>query len=178
MLDVFELVKIRKSVRAYDSKPIPKDVLQKILETARLAPSASNIQPWHFVIVTDEKKREKLSKAQYAKFFAESPIIIVGCGDEKASPNWYPVDVAIAMEHIVLAATSEDLGTCWVGSFDEDQIKELLNIPDNYRIVALLAMGYPREKLDLTRKHAYPVHNRKKLEQITSYDEFGKHTTS
>jgi len=82
------------------------------------------------------------------------------------------------MEHIVLAATSEDLGTCWVGSFDEDQIKELLNIPDNYRIVALLAMGYPCEKLDLTRKHAYPVHNRKKLEQITSYDEFGKHTTS
>jgi nitroreductase len=84
------------------------------------------------------------------------------------------VDVSIALEHIVLAATSEGLGTCWVGSFNEGEVKEMLKIPENYRVVALLALGYPLEKLDLTRKLARVLRSRKELEQITSYEEFGK----
>jgi nitroreductase len=177
-LDVFDVVKLRKSVRAYDSKPVPNDILCKILETAQLAPSASNRQPWHFIVVTDKTKREKLSKSVYAKFFAEAPVVIVGCGDEEASPKWYRVDVTIALEHIVLAATSEGLGTCWVGSFDESLLRELLKIPENYKVVALLAVGYPKEKLDLKKKTEPSVHNRKKLEQIASYEEFGKPITA
>ena len=173
-MDVFEAVKTRKSVRAYDSKPVPTETLTRILETAQLAPSASNIQPWHFVIVTDKEKREKLARGRFAGFLAESPVVIVGCGDQKASPKWCVVDVSIALEHIVLAATSEGLGTCWVGSFNEGEVKEVLKIPENYRVVALLALGYPHEKLDLTRKLARLLRSRKELEQITSYEEFGK----
>jgi nitroreductase len=105
---------------------------------------------------------------------AESPVVIVGCGDQKASPKWCVVDVSIALEHIVLAATSEGLGTCWVGSFNEGEVKEMLKIPENYRVVALLALGYPHEKLDLTRKLARLLRSRKELEQITSYEELGK----
>lgn len=176
-MDVFDAIRLRKSVRAYDSKPVSNDVLCKILETAQLAPSAGNRQPWHFIAVTDKAKREKFSKSAYAKFFAEAPVVIVGCGDEEASPKWYRVDVTIALEHIVLAATSEGLGTCWVGSFDENMLKEQLKIPEKYKVVALLAVGYPQEKLDL-KKTASSVHNRKKLEQIASYEEFGKPITA
>jgi nitroreductase len=84
------------------------------------------------------------------------------------------VDVAIALENMVLAATSEGLGTCWVGSFDEGKIKQMLEIHEDYRIVALLAVGYPREKFDLTRKLARLIKRRKDLSKIVSYDEFGQ----
>jgi nitroreductase len=98
--------------------------------------------------------------------------VIVGCGDQKASPMWYVVDVTIALEHMVLTATSEGLGTCWVGSFDEKQVKELLKIPENYRVVALIAMGYPREELGIQRKTVQSVQRRKQLEGIVSFEEF------
>jgi nitroreductase len=173
-LDVFEAIRLRKSVRVYDSKLVPQDILLKILETAQLAPSAGNAQPWHFVVVADKMTREKLSEGLYAKFLAEAPVVIVGCGDEEASSKWHRVDVTIALEHIVLAATSEGLGTCWVGSFDESAVRKLLKVPEKYRVVALLAVGYPRERLDLARKASSLVRSRKKLEQIVSFDEFGK----
>jgi nitroreductase len=177
MMDVHEAIEIRKSVRAYDSTSVPKDVLMRVLEAARRAPSASNLQPWHFVVVTDAKKRKKLSGGMFGNFLAGAPVAIVGCGDPKVSPKWYMVDVAIALENMVLAATSEGLGTCWVGSFNEEEVKQALRIPDNYKIVALLAVGYPREKFDLTRKPEYSVQRRKELSEIVSYEEFGQFPT-
>jgi nitroreductase len=174
-MDVFEAVQARRSIRIYDSTPIPKEKLNKILEAARLAPSASNIQPWHFIIVTDSKKRKRLAEGgRYAKFLTESPVVIVGCGDQEVSPKWYVVDVTIALEHMVLMATNEGLGTCWVGSFDENQVKEMLKIPENYRVVALLALGYPQEKLDLQRGSVGVARRRKELEEIVSYEEYLK----
>jgi nitroreductase len=173
-MDVFEAIKTRKSIRAYSPKPVLNELLLKIAEAAQLAPSAGNIQPWHFIFVTDKDKRKKLSEGRYAGFLAESPVVVVGCSDQKASPRWHIVDVTIALEHIVLAAESEGLGTCWVGSFEEDKVKQLLKIPENYGVVALLAMGYPREKLDLTGKLVHSLYERKRLDQIISYDEFGK----
>lgn len=174
MMDVHEAIETRKSVRAYESKPVPKDVLMRVLEAAHLASSASNLQPWHFVVVTDAEKRKKLSEGRFASFLVEAPVVIVGCGDPKTSPRWYMVDVAIALENIVLAATSEGLGTCWVGSFDEEKVKQMLNIPKDYRIVALLAVGYSRERFGLTRELAYLVKRRKDLTKIVSYEEFGQ----
>lgn len=113
-MDVFEAVQKRHSVRSYESTPVSDEKLDRILEAARLAPSAGSIQPWHFVVVTDREKREAMAKSgRYARFLAESPVTIVGCGDQKASPNWYTVDVAIAMQNMVLTATAEGLGTCW-----------------------------------------------------------------
>ena len=173
-MDVFEAIKIRKSVRAYDSRLIPNEILLRILEAGRLAPSAGNIQPWHFVVVSDGEKRKRLAQARYAKFLAESPVVIVGCGDQKASPRWYMIDVTIALEHIVLAATNEGLGTCWIGSFSEDEIREMLKIPENFRVVALLAIGYSRKKFDLAGKLLHLIRRRKKLKKIASFEEFGK----
>jgi len=172
-MDVFEAVLKRRSIRDYASTPVSKEKLEKILEAARLAPSASNIQPWHFVVVTDAKKRKKLAEAPYAKFLDKSPIAIVGCGDQKASPKWYLVDVAIAMQNMVLTATSEDLGTCWIGSFNEDQVKEMLKIPENFKVVSLLAIGYPREKMSVPSE-TYSIKERKSLKEIVSFEEYGR----
>ena len=173
-MDVFEAILKRHSIRAYSQNPIPKDKLEKILEAARLAPSAANIQPWHFIVVTDQQKRKKLSEGGiFARFLSETPVVIVGCGDRKASPRWYMIDTAIAMQNMVLAATSEGLGTCWVGSFKEEQVKELLKIPENFSIIALLAIGYPLEKWDLASKVLHFFRKKKSLEKITSLEEFG-----
>lgn len=174
MIDVHMAIEIRKSVRAYDPGPVPRDVLLRVLEAARSAPSASNRQPWHFVVVTDEEKRRKLSHGTYAHFLADTPVVIVGCGEEQTSPRWYIIDVAIALENMVLAATGEGLGTCWVGSFDEDEVKQTLKIPKDYRIIALLALGYPRDKLDLSSRLLRLVRTRKDLNKIVSYEEFGR----
>ncbi|MEM2440096.1 MAG: nitroreductase family protein, partial [Candidatus Bathyarchaeia archaeon] len=113
-------------------------------------------------------------KAPFAGFLKEAPVVIVGCGDQKASPKWFMVDVAIAMQNIVLTATSEGLGSCWVGSFNENQVREMLKIPENYRVVALLALGYPRKKIDIQGKILHLIRRRKKLEEIVSFEEFGK----
>jgi len=173
-MEVFEAIEKRRSVRAYLSSPVPKDKLMRILEAGRLAPSAGSIRPWHFIVVVDKQKRETLARGgRYAKFLAEAPLAIVGCGNKKASPNWNVVDTAIAMQNMVLAAVGEGLGTCWIGSFKEGKVKELLKIPEQFGVIALLAVGYPREKLDLTAKIAHLVRRGKKLEKITSLDEFG-----
>jgi len=173
-MDVFEAVQKRRSIRAYYSTPIPNDKLERILEAARLAPSAGNVQPWHFIVVEDREKRKKLAKGgRYARFLKESPIVIVGCGDQKASRGWYIVDVAIAMQNMVLTATGEGLGTCWIGSFTENQVKEMLKIPENFRVVALLSIGYPREKPDILGKISHVVRRRKRLGRIVSFEEYG-----
>jgi nitroreductase len=174
-MDVFEAIQKRRSVRAYLPDPVPEDKLKTILEAGRMAPSASNIQPWHFIVVTDKQKRKKLSRGGiFARFLSQAPVVIVSCGNRKASSKWYVVDTAIALQTMVLAATGEGLGTCWVGSFNEEEVKELLKIPDDLRVIALLALGFPRRKLDLLSKVAHLLHRRKKLSEIASLEEFGK----
>lgn len=173
-MDVFEAIKSRKSIRAYDSRPVPDAILSEILESARLAPSAMNYQPWHFVVVTDPAKREILSKARYAKFLKEAPMVIVGCGNKKKSPEWYVIDVTIAMQNMILTATNKGLGTCWIGSFDEEEVRNLLKIPNNYRVVAMMSLGYAREKIDIAAKLA-GTRRRKATESIFSYNEFGEY---
>ncbi|MEM2028093.1 MAG: nitroreductase family protein [Candidatus Bathyarchaeia archaeon] len=172
-MDVFEAIQKRRSVRAYEPTPIPREMLKKILEAARLAPSAGNIQPWHFIVVTDAEKRRRLAEAPFAGFLKEAPVVIVGCGNQRASPKWFMVDVAIAMQNMVLAATAEGLGTCWVGSFNEDKVRDLLKIPSDYRVVALLALGYPRNKLDIQGGMIHLIRRRKSLEDIVGFEEFG-----
>ncbi len=173
-MEVFEAIQKRHSVRSYLPNKVPDAKLKKILEAASLAPSAGNIQPWHFIVVTDQQNRKKLSKGRYAKFLVESPVVLVGCGDKKASPNWYAVDTTIAMQNMVLTATGEGLGTCWIGSFNENQVKKLLNIPERFRVIALLALGYRRETLELASKVLHLFRRTKKLEKIVSQEEFGR----
>jgi nitroreductase len=172
-MEVFEAIQRRRSVRAYAKTPVPEEKLGKILEAARLAPSAENIQPWYFVVVTDHKKRKEIAQSGiFAGFLDESPVVIVGCGDRKASPKWYAIDVAISMQNMVLAATAEGLGTCWIGSFDEGLLKKLLKIPEHFSVVALLTIGHPREKLDLTAKMVQSIRRKKRLEDIVGFEEY------
>ena len=172
-MKVFEAVQSRRSIRAYEPRPVPEDVLSRILEAGRLAPSANNRQPWHFIVVKDPEKKKVLSAGKYAHFLVDTPVVVVGCGDAELSPRWYAVDVTIALQNMVLTATEEGLGTCWIGSFDEDPVRKCLNVPERYKVVAMLAMGYPKDKLDIG---AFLVRskNRKALKEITSTEEFGR----
>ena len=174
-MDVFEAIQKRKSVRSYEPKPVPKESLQKLLEAARIAPSAANIQPWHFIVVTDAKKRKELSEGIFAKWLSGAPAIIVACGDMGASPDWYCVDTSLALENLVLAPTGEGLGTCYVGSFNEEQVKKLLRIPEKYCVIALVAVGYAKEKEGLTsRVFRLVSRKRKALGEIVSLEEYGQ----
>ncbi len=172
-MDVFETIQKRKSVRSYERKQIPREKLEKILEAARIAPSAKNVQPWHFIVVTNEEKKKELSKGIFAGFLKEASVVIVACGNVKASAEWYSVDVSLAVENMILTATSEGLGTCLVGSFGEKQVKVLLGIPENFSVIVLLAIGYAQEKTDLSRTLVRLVRRRKTLSDIVSVEEFG-----
>ncbi len=173
-MEVFESIEKRRSIRNYEPTAVPKEKLEKILEAARLAPSASNFQPRHFIVVTDAERREALSTGMFAGFLKKAPVLIVACGDDKKAPKWYAIDVAIAVENMVLAATGEGLGTCWIGSFDENKVRNVLKIPENLRVIVLLAVGYPSGKESLASKALRLVRKRKSLDEIVSLEEYGK----
>jgi nitroreductase len=173
-MDVFEAIEKRRSVRNYEPASVPREKLDKILEAARLAPSASNIQPRHFIVVTDAERRDALSRGMFAGFLKEAPVVIVACGDEKKAPKWHVVDVAIAVENMVLAATGEGLGTCWIGSFDQNHVRNVLKIPENLRVIVLLAVGYPSGKEGPASKVLRLVRKRKPVDEIVSLEEYGK----
>lgn len=141
----------RYSVRAYQKRPVEKEKLEIILQAARLAPSAKNMQEWRFIVVQDADMRKKLCvAANNQAFVGEAPVVIACCSTisdhvMRCGQLAYPIDVAIAIEHMVLQAVEEGLGTCWVGSFYEDQVKAVLGIPAPVRVVELLAMGYPAD---------------------------------
>jgi nitroreductase len=126
------------------------------------------------VVVTNAQKRKDIAKGGiFARFLSESPVVIVGCGNRKASPRWHAIDTTIAMQNMVLAATAEGLGTCWVGSFAEEAVKALLEIPEGFSVIALLSVGYPREKWDLIATVTHLFRRRKQLDEIASVDEYG-----
>ncbi len=146
-MSLFDVILSRRSIRRYENKEIPKDVLDKIVEAGRQAPSAGNRQPYHFVIVTDSEIKQELSKGLFNRFLTKAPVIIVGCANLKAllTGKWATVDTAIALETMVLAAWSLGIGSCWMGDFKEQKAKELLKIPKDWKVVALVTFGYPAE---------------------------------
>jgi nitroreductase len=174
IVDVFEAVQERKSIRAYQDKPVAREKIERMLEAGRLAPSANNREPWHFIAVTNPEKRKALSKGMYAKFIANAPLVIVVCGDKKASSDWYAIDASLAAENMVLTAVSEGLGTCFVGSFDEADVRSVLGVPDNFEALVMIPIGYPQEKLDLSSKLLKLVRSRKVLSEVASEEEYAK----
>ncbi|HUW71640.1 MAG TPA: nitroreductase family protein [Candidatus Humimicrobiaceae bacterium] len=168
-MNVAEAIKNRYSCRSYKTEPVPEEKLKKILEAARLAPSAHNKQEWKFIVVRDVKKRAEVAEAVGQSFIAEAPIIIVAVATAPerlmSSGNLaYAIDLAIAVEHIALQATEEGLGTCWIGAFSQEKVKKVLKIPEEYKVVVLMPLGYSAEK--------GKIKSRKSLEEIISYDKF------
>jgi nitroreductase len=160
-MDVFEAIQKRRSIRLFVRRAIEPEKLQRVLEAGRLAPSARNMQNWRFISVHDQNLRNKLmdaSKTQY--FVGQAPAVIVGCGTMtdyvmSCGQHAYSINVAIAMTQMMLQAVEEGLGTCWVGAFDEEKVKELLSIPEDTRVVGLLPIGYPGEKPDARTRNPY-----------------------
>ena len=171
-MELKEAIEKRQSVRSYEDKPVPEEKLRRVLEAARLSPSASNMQPRKFVVVRDRKRREELARAASGQaFVGEAPVVIAAVATEPESimtcgvPR-YAVDVAIAVDHMTLAAVDEGLGTCWIGSFSQEKVREILGIPDRYRVVALLPLGFPQRE-SATKQ-------RKPLDQIACYEAFAE----
>ncbi len=148
-MDFMDVVRKRRSIRKYRPDPVPQDKLTQVLEAARLAPSWANGQCWTFIVVSDAKARRRVAEAGN-EWIEHAPVIIAACADEKKSGSkndqgYYMLDIGIAMEHLVLAATDVGLGTCWIGWFDEEKARNALGAPKDMRVVALTPLGYPDE---------------------------------
>ncbi len=166
-MDVFEAIKGRRSTRSYLDLDVDEEKLLRVLDAGRLAPSARNLQDWRFIAVRDAATRRRLAEAAFnQRFVAQAPVVIAACGTSDhimpCGQPTYVIDVTIAVDHMTLAAYSEGLGTCWIGAFYEDKVKEILGVPEHVRVVALLPIGYPAEPPKVTL--------RKSLEDVVAYE--------
>ena len=174
-MDFREVVRTRRSVRSYGSRAVTAEVLGRVLEAARLAPSANNVQPWRYVVIRDAGKIREIARlAAGQMFIAEAPVVVVLCARSYVDRyswiggNMYLVDATISMDHLVLAARSEGLGTCWIGAFDRNGIEKLLNIPSGVHPLMITPLGYPRDDSAFSDA-AY----RRPLNEICFSEEYG-----
>jgi len=145
-MDLFETVEKRRSIRKFKPNPIPDKDLKKILEAGRLAPSGGNRQPWSFIVVRKPGTKKKLAAvANLQRFIADADTVLIALGDPAVSKSLYKQDPMIAIEHMVLASTALGYGTCWIGAFNENDVKEIAKVPENMTVIALLPIGVPDE---------------------------------
>jgi len=164
-MSLVDVVLSRRSIRRYEQKEIPKDVLDRILEAGRQAPSAMNRQPWHFIVLTDYEIKKELSKGFFNRHIKDSAVTVVGVAYTGfIDRRWSTISTSIALQNMVIAAWAMGVGSCWIGDFKEDNVKKLLKIPNKWKIVALVSFGYPAEKPRLKRK--------KPLDKIVSFNKF------
>lgn len=186
-MNFIELVSKRFSCRNFSNKPCEREKIIKCIESARLAPSACNSQPWRFMVIDEPKLKDKIAKAATSgiygiinKFLPTAPCIIAVLADREKfiaqagayvmKTDYYLIDIGIACEHLVLQATELGLATCYIGYFNEKEIRKILNIPKKYKIVLLIAIGYPDEK----EKKLKNPKSRKKIEEILYFNKFEK----
>jgi len=170
-METLKCIKTRRSVRNFKEKPVPEETLKRIIEAGTYAPSAGNTQDWVFVVVRDSETKRLLSSAALNQWFiAKAPVVIVVCSDlEKISRRYgergkslYSIqDTAAAIQNMLLAAWDLGLGTCWVGAFDEERIKEILGLPAGVRPVAIIPAGYPKEVPEKTERQEPEIHYEK-----------------
>jgi nitroreductase len=182
-MDIYQAIITRRSVRRFKSEPVPDALILKILEAARWAPSWRNGQCWEFIVVKDKAIIEKLTQGSLARFY-NAPVYIVACGDPTKSGrregiDYYIADVVNAIENLLLAATNEGLGTCWIGAIPkEDTIRQILSIPKPLRIVAIIALGFPAsdfatKALNFATNLIIQGRSRKDLAQFCHFNKFG-----
>lgn len=177
-MEFIELAKRRYSSRKYLNKKIKTDIIYKVLEAGRIAPSAVNFQPWHFIVVEEEANRKKLWETYGQEWIREAPVYIVICGNHKKSwkrkkdgKDHCDVDIAIAADHITLQATELGLATCWVCNFDKEKCSEILQLPDNIEPIVILPLGYPADKVNVNRHEE----SRKSVNEIVSWEVLASH---
>ena len=169
-MELKEVIKKRRSVRDYEDTPVPEDKLLRVLEAGRLAPSGGNSQLWKFIVVRDSKRRQQLAKAASGQtFVAKAPMVIAAVATmperiQQCGVPAYAVDLAIAVDHMTLAAVDEGLGTCWIGAFSQEEARGVLSVTAKYQIVALLPLGF-------TKQPEGPK-TRKSLNEIICYETF------
>jgi nitroreductase len=168
-MDVHEAIRSRNSVREYLPTPVPEESLTKVLEAARLAPSSSNRQEWRFIVVRDSDRRSRLAEAANNQMWiAAAPVIIAAVGIDPRSimtcgvPR-YAVDLSIAITHMMLAATEENLGTCWIGAFSQEKVRKILGVKDDCMVVTIMPIGYHDSR-------GAPSKSRKSLQSIVRYE--------
>ncbi|MDF2523249.1 MAG: nfrA2 [Clostridiales bacterium] len=170
-MSFIELANRRYSVREYKEIPVEKEKIIQVLEAGRVAPSAVNYQPLHFIVLTDENIKNKIFETYPREWFKKAPVIIAVCGDHSKSwkrkdgKDHCDIDVAIAVDHMILAATDIGLGTCWVCAFDAKRCQEVLELPDNLEVSALMPIGYAAE-------NKVPEKKRKSLADIVSWERY------
>lgn len=175
-MELYETLESRRSVRKYKTDQVSEDVLKKILEAARIAPSWSNLQCWRFIVVRDPEAKKELAASMpdnnpAKKAVGETaPVVVVLCADPKESgdqdgKDYYLLDAGLAMQQMMLAAHAEGLGTCWVAWFDEAKAREVCSVPDDYRVVGLTPLGHPEKQ-----PSARP---RKEFEEIIFNEKWG-----
>ncbi|MEJ2294690.1 MAG: nitroreductase family protein [Candidatus Lokiarchaeota archaeon] len=141
--EFLEFLKGRRSIRSFEKEEINEEHLKMILEAARWTPSASNRQPWHFIVIKDKEKLQKISEtAIYGKFFKRAPLAIAIVGKPSESPNWYKVDTSLVSMQMMLMAWALGIGSCWIGSMDRERAKELLGIDKQDYLLTVLPFGY------------------------------------
>ena len=165
-MNLLTIISKRRSVREFTKDEIEQDKIDYIMECARLAPSAVNLQPWKFIIVKSDEKKELLHQCYHREWFVHAPLYIIALEDttqswkrSSDSKDHGEIDVTIAVEHIVLAAEEKGLGTCWVCNFKVDLCKELFNLPENLVPIAIIPIGYPAKEQE-------EVSNRKAMQEI------------
>ena len=157
-MEFYEVLKKRRSIRAYKSDPVPEEVLDRIMEAAVIAPSACNLQPYRFLVITDPALISRLNGTTRQKFIGTAPVIVVALGQQDAA--WHrdghsvmEFDLGIAMEHIILAATAEGLASCYIGAFDVKEANQVLQVPAGWSTVMMTPLGYASgEPRPFTRK--------------------------
>ncbi len=163
-MDVFEAIKKRRSVREYTGKRIPRDLLERLLKAARDAPSAKNLQPWRLIVVTDRKLLEALVPVCHNQgFIADSGALLVGITEDE---KWSKIDLAIALDHVSLAAAALGLGTCWIGAFHGNEVRKMLDIPEEFHVTMCMTVGYPADKGQSPTK--------KSIEEVVHLEHYGK----
>ena len=165
-MSLLDLILSRRSIRDYQEKEMPENVLQKILEAGRQAPSAANRQPIHFVVVNDPEIRKDLCDKLINRFVKYAPVAVIGFADTKSllTGKWAVVDTTIAIQNMVIAALTFGIGSCWVGACNEKELKTLLKVPDKWKFVGLVTLGYPAEQPKPRKK--------KQVEKLFSFNSF------
>jgi len=156
-----ELIEKRYSVRAYKPDPVEDEKLQRVLEAARLAPTAANQQPFQLIVIHTAGREAELKRIYARDWFVQPPLVICACGvpargwtRRQDGKSYVDVDVAIVMDHLILAAADQGLGTCWVGAFDPDAARQVLGLPDDVEPIAFTPLGYPADEPDAKKRKA------------------------